>query len=266
VFKKNCKSAVYTAAFIRAGILASACAAIVIAPSTSSAEEQTSSVNWDGQYVGVSAGLSRATAKPSVNAKGTTYFNAIDQNQLDPLASHNHKSTNFTGTLFGGFNRQVGNVVLGLEGDFSLVDFDEQHTVNNVAYTSLPGRRFSMTTDVEAKWMASLRPRLGYAQDKSLFFVSAGPALSRFKYNFTFADEAPRSTSVSKNKLKVGVAAGLGYEYRFHDTWSLKAEYLFSDFNIGKASSALTTSTADGFNHKVDFTTNHFRIGVVKAF
>ncbi|MBL4615647.1 MAG: porin family protein [Magnetovibrio sp.] len=228
----------------------------------------TPSVDWSGHYIGLALGVTKAVADPTSRVKSNGYFVTTDPGQVDPQGSQNLKATIFNASLIGGLNRQFGNTVFGLETDIMLANFDEQYSSGNITYITVPGSTFSATTKVESKWIVSLRPRVGYARNSSLFYVSAGPALTRFKYDFTFTDtNGPESSNIRSHKTKLGWAASMGFEHKLQKGWALKAEYLFTNFsNIVKKSSALVTVPADGFNNKVDYRTNNIRLGLVKSF
>lgn len=230
-----------------------------------------SSTTWNGQYAGFAAGASYGTADPNVHTRGSNYFIGTDASQLDPPASHTLKKTNASGSLYWGINRQAGNTVYGLEADLSLDSFDKQYGSGNMAALTLPGTTFAVTNRVKSDWSISLRPRLGYASDRSLFYISAGPSLRRFTYDFTYSDTTVFNTriSLSNRKWKLGWTAGAGYEFKLQDGWSLRGEYLYSFYrNIINTQSTLVTTfpTTDGFSHKLNFQEQKFRIGISKSF
>src|SRR5262249_38271407 len=68
--------------------------------------------------------------------------------------------------LLGGYNYQMGNLVLGIEGDF------EGWTVGKIRYTAVTGDFLT----AQSKWGGSVRGRLGYAADRALLYVSGGAA------------------------------------------------------------------------------------------
>jgi outer membrane immunogenic protein len=68
--------------------------------------------------------------------------------------------------VLAGYNYQVGNVVLGIEGDF------EGWTVGKIRYTAITGDFLT----AHSKWGGSVRGRLGYAADRVLLYISGGAA------------------------------------------------------------------------------------------
>jgi len=224
-------------------------------------------VVWDKPYAGFAVGYSYGKANPTVHTRGAAYFNATDIAQLDPLGSRDLETGNISGTLFGGINHQIGNIVLGLEADFTLSHFDEKYDTGDTPYDSLPGRNFRLQSRVRSDWMASIRPRLGYAFDKSQVYISAGPALSQFKYAFKFNDGFPDSTEINKSVVKLGWTAGVGYEHDLSNGWGLKVDYLHYSFkDIVDSDSSLNAHPKDGFKHDLDYQADTFRFGVFKTF
>ena len=70
--------------------------------------------------------------------------------------------------LMAGYNYQVGNLVLGVEGDFA------GWTVGKIRYTAVTGDFLT----AQSKWGGSIRGRLGYAADRALLYVTGGAAFA----------------------------------------------------------------------------------------
>lgn len=232
-------------------------------------DSNSPTANWNGPYAGLALGMSLGKVDPEANIIQTSYFTTTDGSQVDPEGRKSLSETAINGGVMVGMNRQYGNFVVGLEADLTRTQFNESYSSGNVTYLSLPTAIFNATTKVKSDWLASVRPRVGYAHKDSLLFLSAGPALTRFNYEYTYYDTSgtPQSARVSENKLKLGWSIGVGYEHKLADDWSVKAEYLFSDFtNIVKQNNYFADFPNDGFNHKVDYTVNNVRIALVKSF
>ncbi len=245
--------------------------ALMLASHAASAEDGTSQpANWDGYYAGLALGLSEATADTQANTiGGLNYFNTTDHGLIDPQGKRSLDATTLTGGALAGLNRQFGNIVAGLEADVTRSKFNEQYGSGPINYLTQPTHTFNVRTKVTSEWIVSVRPRVGYAQNNSLFFASAGPAMTRLNYDYYFSDTFnPLDTRVTESKFKLGWSAGAGYEHKFTDDWSVKAEYLHTRFtNILKQRHDINTRFgADGFNHKVDYVHNSVRIALVKSF
>ena len=143
---------------------------------------------WTGLYAGLQAGY----AWDRVSVDNT--FAAV------PL---NISRDGFVGGAHVGYLYQTGPAVFGLEGDV------EGTTIKN------SGLR------------ASLRGRLGFAMDRTLFYVTGGGALANQNYTM-FSPFTGFNTNTSATKL--GWTVGAGVEYAFAPNWSARVEYRYSDF------------------------------------
>ncbi|KWV49823.1 hypothetical protein AS156_14920 [Bradyrhizobium macuxiense] len=117
--------------------------------------------------------------------------------------------------ILAGYNYQMGNLVLGVEGDF------EGWTVGKVRYTSLTGDFLT----AHSKWGGSVRGRLGYAADRTLFYVTGGAAF--------VSDETSVPTtgiSIGGDGTRAGWTAGAGVDYAFTNNWFAGLEYRYSRF------------------------------------
>ncbi len=107
----------------------------------------------------------------------------------------------------------------------------------------------------------SARGRLGYAAGPWLFYATGGLAWTGER----FLNTPAVGNDEKKLNMRLGWAAGGGVEYAFAPHWSLKLEYLYSQFqNAGVqfASGAATASTLNfqtlrvGLNRKIDWPAN----------
>jgi outer membrane immunogenic protein len=152
--------------------------------------------NWTGFYIGVNLGGTWA----------------------------NTNSENFTGDMSGvvgggqvGYNWQVNNVLLGVEGDFNGTSLRNSNDV------FVPGVG-AFSTEAKLPWFATARGRLGWVNGPWLVYATGGAAWVNFEANIT----GPGG-SVSDNATRSGWTAGGGVEWMFLPKWSAKLEYLFVD-------------------------------------
>ncbi len=145
---------------------------------------------------------------------------------------------NTSGGLVGGtvgYNYQIGQAVLGLEGDVDWAD------INGTAASG------AQTND---SWLSTLRGRLGYAAGRFMPFVTGGAAFGNIQAS------VPGLTSSATN---TGWTVGGGLEFALVGNWTVKAEYLYVDlgkFNCG------TSCFAGSLTDNVSFTTNIVRAGI----
>lgn len=130
--------------------------------------------DWTGGYVGLGLGYGEA------------------RHRQDSLPQFWPNGSGFSLGALAGYNWQSGNTVWGVEGHLS---------GNRLRGTTTTGVPTEIRTDITG--LASLRGRLGWAQDRTLVFVTAGPALGRVSH--TAVNLGQESRSVSGAMVGVGI-------------------------------------------------------------
>jgi outer membrane immunogenic protein len=113
-----------------------------------------------------------------------------------------------------GYNWQFGTLVVGLEGDGAFGDISSSATIGGI----------SATAKVDA--LSTFRGRFGFAVDQVLFYGTGGLALADTKLSATTG-----GVTLSDSNTQTGFAVGAGVEWMFVPRWSLKAEYLYRQFD-----------------------------------
>jgi outer membrane immunogenic protein len=138
-----------------------------------------------------------------------------------------------SGVLGGGqagFNYQVGQWVLGVEGQVSAANIKDSVS----ATVTLPG--FAIGTaraDATVDWISTLAARAGWAFDRWLVYGKVGGAWAHVSVDAVAtitAINGGASAAVSANKTSSGLMLGFGAEYVLWDNWTAKAEYNLMDF------------------------------------
>jgi outer membrane immunogenic protein len=161
--------------------------------------------SWTGFYLGGELGWMQSDPRYTAGALllGT------------PFAISSSSSKN--GLSYGGlagYNYQMGNLVLGIEGDF------EGWTVGAIRYTAPTGDFLT----AHSKWGASVRGRLGYAADRALFYVTGGAA-------FVSNETSIPLTGISfGDGTRTGWTMGAGFDYAFTNNWFTGVEYRYSQY------------------------------------
>jgi outer membrane immunogenic protein len=174
--------------------------------------------NWTGFYVGINGG--GAWGRSSFDFPGS--------------------STNFNtnGGLIGGtagYNYQIGQFVLGVEGD---IDW-----ANVKGSTTCMAGVFSCQTQND--WLGTARGRVGYAFDRVLPYLTGGLALGDIKASVPGIG--------TQTDTKAGWTVGGGVEVAVVGNLSAKVEYLHVDLgnlNCGVAC-GFGTNTNVKFNEEV---------------
>ena len=111
---------------------------------------------------------------------------------------------------------------------------DADYFRSNAAFTNgtgalSTGDTFAITQSLTTDYLATLRPRLGVAADRSLFYVTGGAAFTRVSYVQTYADtlNSGTGTATGANSL-IGWTVGGGWEYAWTDHFTTNIAYLFA--------------------------------------
>jgi outer membrane immunogenic protein len=176
--------------------------------------------SWSGFYIGINGGGGWGTS----DWTSTGGFNT-------------------SGGLIGGtvgYNYQMNQVVLGVEGDMDWANISGSKAVAGVC---------AVGCTTKDSWLATVRGRLGYAADRFMPYVTGGLALGDI--------QAALPGFAGGSTTNAGWTIGGGIEFAIVGHWTAKAEYLYVDlgnFNCGLACGAA--------NQNVSFTSNLFRGGI----
>lgn len=192
---------------------------------------------WTGLYVGGHIGGSWG----NTDISDTYTYNVVDP----------HKDTNISnnGLLAGGqvgYNVQKGNLVYGIEADIGRMDISgdgSAHLLNGTP-NACDGS-WNQKCQLDAKYSVSgglygdIAGRLGYASEKSLFYVKGGPAFLNVDVDTSYVGDngftrwQPNNHShfgFDQSETMWGWTVGAGVEYALSPSLSLKAEYQHFDF------------------------------------
>jgi high affinity Mn2+ porin len=198
--------------------------------------------DWTGLYFGAHAGFGRG------------HSNAV---LSDPsIATTNNAFGGPIGGLQAGYNIQLpSRIVLGFEADVSFPNYIDG---NSVISTLATAKSYVIE---QMDFSGSVRGRLGYATGPWMFYATGGLAFTGERYFNT----PSVGNDEKKLSMRLGWAAGGGVEYAFAPHWSLRLEYLYSQFqNAGVQfdSGAAHASTLNfqalrvGLNRKIDWPAN----------
>ena len=198
-----------------------------------------SSFNWTGLYAGAHLGYGWRTVNQDTYILTT---GAYSQSEVI-------KSQGVYGGLHLGYNQQFGQVVVGLEGDFSLANINNTRTSLNTG-----GNQIGAVIDSRDKTLGSIRARLGYAFDKVLVFGTGGVAFkshegARTQYATATASGAaaafsttPVFVETSSDTLTGGTFGG-GMELAIDKNWILTATYMYTKWQNSSGTSPLALSS-----------------------
>ena len=173
-------------------------------------DADSSSDTWTGFYFGGNAGAGAFTGLAT--DWGYAIFDG-PQGDFD--------LTNFN-KLMGaqaGYNRQIGNMLYGVEADWAWVSYEEEKVFDLVDHFVRP----------EMDWLSTVRARLGLAVGNGLAYITGGLAIADMAH---CANNNEPCTTDGNNDIRwegtnLGLVAGAGIEARLSESWSLKGEYLY---------------------------------------
>jgi high affinity Mn2+ porin len=195
--------------------------------------------DWSGFYIGGHTGYGRGSSSAVLSDPAVTTTSNI-----------------FSGVIGGvqaGYNvRLPSGLLLGVEAD---ITFPNYLTSNSVV-SSLATARSGVTEQWD--YVGTARGRIGYTSGPWLAYATGGLAWAgeRFLNTPAVGDDEKHINH------RLGWAAGAGVEYAFAPHWSVRLEYLYSQFgraDIRFPSGMQYSSTLDfqslriGLNRKVDW-------------
>lgn len=170
---------------------------------------------WTGFYFGASLGYGWGTA----GIDGTAGSFSFDQSGL-------------TGGVFGGYNWQFGRTVVGIEGDIGTGNLGG----------SASGVQGAIETDLNA--IGSLRLRAGYLATPSLLLYATG-GFAMADFNFRYQGVTDKSTTLT------GYQLGLGAEKMLSTNWTMRLEYIYTDFMAETSTVGVISNRIDPDFHQV---------------
>lgn len=244
-------------------------AGLVGATSGGSALAQSATaVDWSGFYIGGLVGGTNSDTHTKTTVGDTKYLDETDARQMVSAGDNTESQWQPSVGVVGGYGKQFGHVLLGIEASANSIFLNDESTTSQI-YQTAPTARFVLRQSVRADWMASLRPRVGWAEDNWLGYVTGGLSVTQLTLDTLFTDNAFSGFSKSSDtKIKTGWSLGIGGEYALDGGWSLRAEYLFTNFGALKSSSETTSTNNPGGSlaHKSELETHAVMVGLTYRF
>jgi len=186
---------------------------------------------WEGLYVGGHVGYGVQSSDFSLIG----FPEAGWAGGIPPIPTSASASANgFIGGIQGGYLKQFGSLVVGMEQDL-IFALPAATAHNSGAVTD--GTPFTLTQSQQVQWLATTRARIGFAPDEGyMVYATGGLAVGGVKANtnLTFLPPGTAVYDGATNDYRVGWAAGVGVEYAFDANISATLEYLH--FDLGHAS------------------------------
>jgi outer membrane immunogenic protein len=213
---------------------------------------------WTGIYIGGQIGYQWGTHSPSEYALGGGLVSGLS----------GYSPSGVIGGAHLGFNYQIQQFVLGVEGDVDGTSYRGSSSFLGGA----PALFSSYSSRINAE--GSIRGRVGVAWDRALFYATGGVAFADIRTSYvspgTPGAPAPFAALAlpaipatppgvdSFSHSRVGWTVGGGVEYAITNNWSVRAEYRYTDF--GRITDPLV-NTFTGFSVRTHVTDNAVRVG-----
>jgi len=218
-----------TAAALLAGVSAASAADLAVRPLKAPAPMAAAVYSWTGFYIGGQVGAVATTA----DLNGVMDIDALDGGPF-PWSAKNSWTQTFAGGHLG-YDYQINNFVVGLEGDINArfgggdVSFTRGLSENFISSDFATGWR------AKSDWDASIRASLGLlVTPRALLYVTGGAAFSSFDLVAPAvrgpADAAWGTTANAYSGDRWGWTLGGGAQYAFDPNWSARIEYRHTDY------------------------------------
>lgn len=179
--------------------------------------------DWNGFYAGVNGGYGGGVFKHP--------YELIDDGEEDPLIASGSADVTAGGFVAGvqaGYNWQFSdNLMIGLEGDIQKSWID-----GRVSLDITPGGggdTFNLDMGTNLDWFATLRPRIGWVDDRFVVYATGGLAWGQSKSSIFVGTEGDDPLEESITNDRFGWTVGAGIEYALTDSITFKTEYLYTD-------------------------------------
>jgi outer membrane immunogenic protein len=169
--------------------------------------------SWTGFYVGAEFGGQWGN-------NSTSLVNNYTGNTL--LSTGGYNTSGVVGGGLIGYNYQINQFVLGIEGDLT-------GSSNQGRYTVTDAFGFTGSQNSQYGFGAGIRGRLGFALDHTLIYATGGWAYETIDQTYTntfFNNWAQSKISTERS----GYTVGGGVEYAFNYNWSTRLEYRWTDY------------------------------------
>jgi len=219
--------------------------------------------NWTGFYIGGQVGGGWASST-TTNVDASASFPAgFVQNPVDPSGA--------LGGVYGGYNYQWGQLVLGIDGDYSWAKLTGSGA--DPAVFNPPRTSDVALHNEKINWVATVTGRLGYAWNNWMLFVKGGGAWARFEGNTSLIRTVGATTTTigvaNSSETRDGWIVGTGLEWGITPNWTAKIEYDyigFSTANFTSTNTNLLNGTTQVLARSATSHLNIAKIGVAYKF
>jgi outer membrane immunogenic protein len=176
--------------------------------------------SWTGFYAGLNAGYA---------------WNESRWSPSGPFGAFSNDGDGFIGGGHVGYNWQINQFVVGLEGQINWLDM-----------RSSTGCSFGGTCRTKQDWLGDINLRAGYAFDRALIYATGGVAFT--DYSFSSPSPAPGLSYGAGSRT--GWTIGVGLDYAITDNWIAGIQYKYYDFGSRSSASSPAFNTVSFREHE----------------
>lgn len=186
---------------------------------------------WTGAYAGANVVHANGDSDTDLTSLGGLWSTQV-QSLQDFTNTTADDSQNLSDTVFGltaGYNYQLeNNFVVGIEAGFNKLNMSESRQTGPQAVPlgGPPGLTFAFGNSVDATRSFSIRPKIGYAFNNFLVYLSSGVTWTKVEFESSILGSNGYSKASSESKTLTSLVWGGGVEYKFAKQWSGRVEYL----------------------------------------
>ncbi len=199
---------------------------------------------WSGAYLGLNLGGHWGNDRLTTTTDAGGAFNPAGAAAIDGASAGTINPIGVTGGFQAGYNWQFDRIVVGIEADANAVSNRLNRTVDIPATPPPPGivpGDFLRDSMNNLTFLMTVRPRLGWAFDHTLVYVTGGYAFETVHAVDSFGVQGGAVVAQSDVIAKLsGWTAGAGVEWAFARGVSAKLEYLY--VGLGTFNSTIPTS------------------------
>lgn len=201
--------------------------------------------SWSGFYAGINAGYGFDDDK-NILTTGQAAANIANVAGGARPGSVRLENDGFVGGGQIGYNYQFApSWVLGIEADIDYTDLHKSTTITTTALNGVDRLNNTFTNGLE--YLGTVRGRLGYTFDRTLFYATGGLAYGEVRNSANFFGPAGQLQFTGSNSgIRTGYAVGGGIEHAFVANWTVKAEYLYYDLGRDTVNVAVIPGSGGG--------------------
>ncbi|MBO0741291.1 MAG: porin family protein, partial [Hyphomicrobiaceae bacterium] len=193
-------------------------------------------MSWTGFYVGGNLGITYTATSFDHLATPLSACTLITGSVADCGTTGSLNSNSLIGGIQAGFNQQFGSFIWGIEGDITWRGPGAGKATFVPAFGVV--QDFAESND----WLATLRPRVGFAYYRAFIYATGGVAWGSVSHRLSFRDPLNVFPTLvtQESRTRVGWTTGVGVEYALTTRWTFRGEYLFVD--LGEVNVATVAS------------------------